>query len=348
MFKISVCIPAYNRPEDFSALLKTVVEQDYDNYEIVVSEDCSPMAAEIEEVTQGFIKQYPHIAINYSSNSENLGFDGNLRALLSKATGEYCLYMGNDDLMCPGALRKVAEILTQYENVGVLMRSYSSFEGSPENIVQTFQYFDSNRFFPAGRETIITFFRRSVVIPGVTVHREKALAYNTDRFDGTLLYQLYLVANLLTDMNGVYLSDIIVKYRNGGTPFFGNSEREKGRYIPLQITPQHSLNFMQGMFDIAKFVEETRQVKIYNAIIKDIGNYSYPILAIQSKNKISYIRYAFQLARMGLWKNGMFFIYFWMLLFLRSNWIDAVIVRIKGYWGHTPVLGSVYKGEKAF
>ena len=59
MFEISVCIPAYNRPEEFKELLETVVTQDYDNFEIVISEDCSPLAEEIAEISQRFIRDIP-------------------------------------------------------------------------------------------------------------------------------------------------------------------------------------------------------------------------------------------------------------------------------------------------
>jgi glycosyltransferase involved in cell wall biosynthesis len=39
--KISICIPQYNRIKFLISSLQTISEQDYDNIEIVISDDCS-------------------------------------------------------------------------------------------------------------------------------------------------------------------------------------------------------------------------------------------------------------------------------------------------------------------
>ncbi len=58
---------------------------------------------EIRKVASQYLDKYPGL-IQYYENESNLGFDGNVRRLFEKADGEYCLFMGNDDLMCPKAL----------------------------------------------------------------------------------------------------------------------------------------------------------------------------------------------------------------------------------------------------
>jgi len=342
--KISVCIPAYNRPEVLSPLLNSILSQDFTHFEIIICEDNSLRRAEIAAIARKYAEKFPGL-VRYLENETNLGYDGNLRNLITLAKGEYCLFMGNDDLMCPGALAKVASAVERYNNVGVVLRSYASFEGTPEDIVQTFRYFDKELFFPAGPQTVVTFYRRSVVISGMVIHRQEALKYSTDRFDGTLLYQLYLVANLLTKMNGVSLPDILVLYRNGGVPDFGNSEKEKGKFVPKVQTPESSLTFIKGMLEIARFVETTRKVPIYKNIVRDIGNYSYPILSIQSGQPVSvFMSYSCRLARMGFWRNKMFYVYFFLLLVLGARRVDKMIGYIKARLGHTPSLGKVYRG----
>lgn len=343
--KISVCIPAYNRSEVLDPLLKSIVTQDYSDYEIVVCEDNSPERQAIRAIVQEFIARHQG-RVRYFENEKNIGYDANLRNLLEKADGDYCFFMGNDDLMCPGALSTVASALKRYENIGVILRSYASFEKSPGNIVQVFKYFDKELFFPAGTSTITTFYRRSVVIPGVVIHRKKALECSTDRFDGTLLYQLHLIANILVDMNGVFLPEILALYRTGGTPDFGNSEKEEGRFVPREQTPESSLHFVKGMLDIAAWAEKSRDVKIYKPILSDIGNYSYPILSIQSRKALPvYLKYSYRLAGMGFWKNRMFYLYFFSILLLGANNVDKLIRFIKDRIGYTPAIGKIYKGQ---
>lgn len=343
--KISVCIPAYNRAEVLPELLDSIVSQDFNDFEIVICEDRSPQREQISAVVSRYSIARPGL-IRYFENSENLGYDGNLRNLFEKSQGEYCLFMGNDDLMCDGALAKVAAALNRHPNIGVLLRSYAAFEGAPDNIVQTFRYFDQELFFPAGAQTISTIYRRSVVIPGMVIQREAALRSATTRFDGTLLYQLYLVANILVEMNAVYLPDVIVLYRNGGVPDFGNSAAEQGKFQPKEQTPESSVHFMQGMLDIARYIERERQVKIYRPIVRDIANYSYPILAIQAKKPLGvFLKYGWSLARLGLARSPLFLVWFFSILILGTKRVEKLIILIKKRLGYTPGLGNVYRGE---
>ena len=344
--KITVCIPAYNRAVLLPPLLDSILTQGYDDYDILICEDYSPQREQIRATVERYAQQYPE-RIHYFENAKNLGYDGNIRNLVEQADGEYCLFMGNDDIMCADALVRVATALAQHPNVGVVLRSYAAFEGTPDNVVQTFRYFDREIFFPAGERTISTVFRRSVVIPGMVVQRAAARKYATNRFDGILLYQLYLVASILVELNAVYLPDVIALYRNGGVPDFGNSEAERGKFVPTEHTPESSLHFMQGMLDIARHVEQTRSVHIYQAILRDIGNYSYPILAIQAdKPLLVFLRYYRGLSRMGLWRVPLFHIYLLLILVIGTRRIEKLINWVKRRLGHTPAIGNVYQGDE--
>lgn len=342
--KISVCIPAYNRAALLPALLDSIFAQEYRNFEVVIAEDGSPERDAIRAVANAYAAN-PAGSLIYVENPVNLGYDGNLRRLFELARGEYVLFMGNDDLMCPDALAKVAAAIVRYPDVGVVLRSYAAFEGTPDNVVQTFRYFDRELFFPSGVATIATIFRRSVVIPGMVMHRESGLRYATARFDGTLLYQLYLVAEILVDRNAVFLPEVTVLYRNGGIPDFGSSVAEQGKFIPKAQTAASSLHFVTGMLEIARYVEQDRGLPIYHPILRDIGNYSYPLLAIQARQSLSvFLGYGWSLARMGLGRYSLFWAYWLAILVLGVARVDGLIRWIKKRLGRTPVLGNVYQG----
>jgi glycosyltransferase involved in cell wall biosynthesis len=343
----SVCIPAYNRASVLPALLESILTQDFDSFEVIINEDGSPERSAIRGIAERYSASYPG-RIRYFENDRNLGFDANLRSLVERSKGEYCVFMGNDDLMCAGALFAVAGAVRRYPQIGVVVRSYASFDGSPDNINQIFRYFPEERFFAAGPDTISTVYRRSVVIPGMVIHRDAAHRYATAEFDGTLLYQLYLVANILVEMNAVFLPQIIVLYRNGGVPDFGNAEAERGKFVPADRTPASSLQFMRGMLDIARAVERSRDVPVYRRIVSDIANYSYPILAVQVSKPLSiFASYWWRLARMGFGRAPLFHLYFISLVLLGAKRSDAVIAMIKRRVGYTPNLGSLFGGKKA-
>jgi abequosyltransferase len=343
--KISVCIPAYNRSAVLPALLESILTQDFDEFEVVINEDGSPERQLIREVVARYAAQYPD-RIRCFENESNLGYDANLRSLIERARGEYCLFMGNDDLMCPGALKIISDTISRHPKVGVFLRSFAAFDGTPDNIVQTFKYFEREIFFPAGAGTISTFYKRSVVIPGVTLHREAALQFATNRFDGTLLYQIYLVANILVEWNGVFSPEIVTWYRNGGIPDFGNSAAEKGKFVPRTRTIESSISFMRGMLDIAQYVEVERHVKIYRPILRDLSNYSYPILSVQADKPVGeFFRYYVSLIRLGFGRQLLFHGYFFATLLLGTQRMESMIAWIKSKFGHTPVIGSVYMGS---
>lgn len=345
MALISVCIPAYSRASVLPALLDSILSQDEGNFEIVIAEDCSPerdaIAAKVREYQQVVANK-----IKYFENTETLGYDGNLRRLVELATGDYVLFMGNDDLLAPHALAAVAGAIREYPNVGVVLRSYSSFTTDPQQPKQIFRYFDEDRYFPPGPDTIVTFFRRCVFISGMVFKRASALACSTQEFDGTLLYQQHLAGHILAHESGVYLNQILSYHRLGGIPDFGSSAAEQGLFVPKQQTPDSSVHFMRGMLNIAHKLDDQPGIVVANRILYDIGNYSYPILAIQAEQPtLVFLRYLMQLAKLGFWKVPLFYLYSSGLLILGKSRCDSVIAQIKKTKGRAPMLGHVYAGE---
>lgn len=341
---ISVCIPAYNRAAQLPPLLDSIFAQPFADFEVVITEDCSPEREAIAAVAADYAKRYPR-QIRYYENPANLGYDGNLRRLIELAHGDYVLFMGNDDLMAPDALAAIAGAVGRHPQVGVVLRSYASFRENPEHIEQVFRYFDGERFFPSGRDTIVTFFRRSVFISGMVVRREPALACAATAFDGTLLYQQHLVGHILARENGIYLPDILSYHRLGGTPDFGNSATERGLFVPREQTPESSVHFMRGMLAIARSLDTAVGLDVSAAILRDIGNYSYPILSIQAGRPFGvFMRYLRQLASLGFWRVPLFYVYAAGLLLLGRGTCDTLVAFLKRRMGRAPRLGKVYEG----
>lgn len=343
--KISVCIPAYNRAALLPALLDSIFSQDYENFEVVIAEDNSPERQRIAAVAHAYAERYPGRLV-YEENTENLGYDGNLRRLIQVANGDYIVFMGNDDLMAERALAAIADAVSRYPKVGVVLRSYASFKNTPKKLEQVFRYFDKEAFFPAGANTVTTFFRRCVFISGMVIRRDSALRLDTNRFDGTLLYQQYLVGEILARENGVYLPRILSYHRLGGVPDFGNSTAEKGLFVPREQTIESSVHFMRGMLSIASAIESSTGLAVFRSIVRDIGNYAYPILSIQAQRpRKEFMGYIWTLAGLGLWRVPMFHLYATGLFVLRRDVCDRIIAVIKRYLGRAPKIGHVYSGQ---
>jgi len=342
---ISVCIPSYNRAGVLPALLDSILTQGFDDFDIVIAEDASPERLAIAATAAEYHQRYSD-KVKYHENAQTLGYDGNLRRLVELATGDYVLFMGNDDLLAPGALAAVAAAVRERQDVGVVLRSYSSFVSDPTQAVQIFRYFSEDRVFPPGPDTMVTFFRRCVFISGMVFKRSSAAALDTAKFDGTLLYQQHLAGHILARESGVYLNRILSYHRLGGVPDFGVSAAEKGLFVPKQQTPESSVHFMRGMLAIANSLDDSGGAKVGRRILRDIGNYAYPILSIQADLPFcAFQSYLWQLMKLGFWRVPLFHVYALGLLVLGRKNCDGLIARIKKSFGRAPLLGSVYKGQ---
>ena len=113
---VSVGIPTYNRPESLRRTLESITGQTYKNLEIIVSDNCSP-APETEAVVREFIAKDKRI--QYYRQEENEGIAFNWHFVLKKATGEYFMWVADDDYW-------------NCDSVSILLRE---FEKSPESSV---------------------------------------------------------------------------------------------------------------------------------------------------------------------------------------------------------------------
>jgi hypothetical protein len=344
---ITVAIPAYNRPEDLAVLLETILAQDYGNFDVLVVEDKSPRQAEIRTVVGHAMGMRRDLRIRYHANERNLGFDGNVRRVLELSEGEFTLYMGDDDLMRPGALARVGSAIRQNSNLGVILRAYEEVDYATGKQIEVFRYFPADRRFSAGAPTMRTFFRRCVSIAGFTIHTASARSLSTDRFDGTLLYQLYLGTRVVQQRDGYYIADILTAMRKDHRQrhFFGSAASEKGLFAPGQLTPAQSVQFMRGMVEMARAIESETQAGVLDKILDDLSNYSYAYLKLHAKDRRAFLAYVRDLRQLGLARTPLFWGYVAALLALPSSVLDKGIRTLKGILRSTPKFGGLYAGE---
>jgi abequosyltransferase len=340
--RFSICIPAFNRPRELSELLDSIASEAPGDWEIVVSEDCSPKQAEIAEVVRKFASEHGLLRVRFLSTPTNLGYDGNLRFLIDHADGRFCVFMGDDDLWCAGTLSELTNVTETNPDVGVILRAWQTISKDSGEVLDVHRYFPGDRIFKPGAKSVAAFFRRSVFISGLAISTDAARDLSTDRFDGTLLYQLYLVGNLLMARPGYYVSQMTAIRRVGGEHYFGSSVNERERFLPRQLAPEHSLNFVRGLFEIAQGLESAYGPEVGRMIRSDIARYSYPLLAIQARTstKASFKRYALELAQLGLGKYLSFCVYRVSLSVAGFRICDAFIDSLKRLLGSTPVMGG--------
>jgi abequosyltransferase len=340
--RYSFCIPTINRPQELKELFESILVQSFKDYEVVVCEDCSKpsIREELRKIAEVFNTRLER-RLRFIENEKNLGYDRNLRKTIDNATGEYVVLMGDDDVLAPDALTKIEGILKRHPDVGYVMRSYSTFVTRPEEVVQVHRYYPKEMRFEPGKKAIVPLFHRSVLVSGLVIHRESALKYRTEKVDGTLYYQLYIISMILSQMPCVSTPEILVYNRLIGPEktVFGNSESEKGKWEPGTRTIVSSTYQMEQYLRVGQEVEQDSGLSVYKGIRDEISKYSYSTLSYHGdKSGYEFLKYAYKLFCMGFGREPYFYIYAVGLLLLGPKRCSQLIDSIKNRLGHTPRL----------
>ena len=114
---ISVCIPVFNTEKFLAQCLRSVINQDFEDFEIVIVNDkstgkdadghsCKKIVKLIQKEAKKQRKaaHLPLIKINYIEHSANRGLLETRRDMCFIAQGTYLTQLDSDDVMAPGAL----------------------------------------------------------------------------------------------------------------------------------------------------------------------------------------------------------------------------------------------------
>ncbi|MGC4057597.1 MAG: glycosyltransferase family A protein [Chitinophagaceae bacterium] len=135
----SIVVPTYNRAALIGKTLRSLLDQSYDNYEIIVVDDGS--TDNTEEVVRSF--DHPRLRYFKKQNAERAAAR-NYGA--SKAEGEFVNFFDSDDLALPDHLSVAAQLLQEHPEAnwfhlgyewadpdGVVFRSVNRFQGDTLN-----------------------------------------------------------------------------------------------------------------------------------------------------------------------------------------------------------------------
>jgi glycosyltransferase involved in cell wall biosynthesis len=96
--KISLIIPTRERADTLAFTLRTALAQNTRDYEVIVSDNASTDAT--RDVVQGFTDP----RVRYVNTGRRLSMCDNYEFGLEHATGQYTVYIGDDDAVMPGGL----------------------------------------------------------------------------------------------------------------------------------------------------------------------------------------------------------------------------------------------------
>src|SRR3990167_5082876 len=102
--KISCIIPTYNKAELCQQrALKSILDQTYKDYEIIVVDDCSP------DNTEEIFKNME--GVRYFKTPRNMGVAGARNLGVKQAKGEYIVIVDDDNMLAPQFLEMAVETI---------------------------------------------------------------------------------------------------------------------------------------------------------------------------------------------------------------------------------------------
>jgi glycosyltransferase involved in cell wall biosynthesis len=187
---LTVAIPHYNHTRYLEVVISTLRDQTFDDFEVVVSDDCS--SDNSNSVIPDLLRQ-SGLEFRYYLQQSNLGYDANLRFCLNAARGRYVLLLGNDDALASSeTLKRVTHSLAEVGYPTVAITNYEDFASGRQ-----VKHIAESRLLGRGPATSIRHFRAFSFVSGIIFDREAAAQHETDRWDRSVFYQIYLACRII-------------------------------------------------------------------------------------------------------------------------------------------------------
>lgn len=112
MYPISIILPVYNGIKYLEQSVRSVLNQEYENFEFLIIDDCSTDGswAYLQSVTDKRIKLY--------QNKKNTGLFFNLNYLIKQSQGNLIKLWSQDDVMYPDCIKETVAFHQQHAEIG--------------------------------------------------------------------------------------------------------------------------------------------------------------------------------------------------------------------------------------
>jgi abequosyltransferase len=225
--EISIAIPTYNRAPYLQRCLETVITE-IKNYpvEIVISDNASTDTTEhmVAELRQ------QHHQIRYYRNDENIGFDGNVVAVLARATGAYVWLLGDDDIVLPGSVARILSCI-QAKSFSLVYANYAVYDAAVNHVLKQRQIeLHEDREFRTAEDAVNVLsvnltFMSSLIMNRTYIQTIEDLA---DRM-GKGIVQLYIALHVLTRQSSCFIAEPCIGQRSG------NVDCDFKKYVQLFV-----------------------------------------------------------------------------------------------------------------
>lgn len=122
---ISVIIPTYNSSKYINKCLDSVINQTYNNLEIILVNDCS--TDNVEEIIVEYIKKDKRI--KYFENEVNMGVGPTRNKGIANANGKYIYFLDSDDYINKDCIQELYNAIKEEDSFSCTTTGYKNIDG---------------------------------------------------------------------------------------------------------------------------------------------------------------------------------------------------------------------------
>lgn len=128
---ISVAIPCYNHAEFVQETIQGVIDQSYENIELIIIDDGSKdnSVEKIEEMVDACKRRFKRFEFRYRSNK---GLSATLNEMINWSSGKYFSACASDDILYPNATSLCVDLLEKRDDCGICHAHAESIYGTPD------------------------------------------------------------------------------------------------------------------------------------------------------------------------------------------------------------------------
>lgn len=125
---VSICIASYNHGRFISGLFESLINQTYQNIEVIMVDDCSPDDTwSIVESYQTRLRQrFPFVTLLRNESNKNYYYTG--ERATSEARGQYVSYLESDDFYLPQKVAENVEFLQSHPDFVAVHSDFAAID----------------------------------------------------------------------------------------------------------------------------------------------------------------------------------------------------------------------------
>lgn len=230
---VSVVIPCYNHENFVKDCIQSVIDQTYENIELIIIDDGSKdkSVEKIQEIVVDCEKRFVRFEFRHRANK---GLSGTLNEALEWCSGDFISPIASDDLMLVGKTARQVELLQEYQGMIAifgavqLINNQNKKTGEIRQPNKIFKFDDliyTDNFLPAPTQMI----------------RLNALKAIGGFVDGMIVEDWYIYLKLLeTGGEIIYMDELFCSYRtHNGNTFSNPYKMSLGRLQVLNEFSHH-------------------------------------------------------------------------------------------------------------